>query len=222
MHVYINGFYWGMYNMVERPDQSFAAAYYETERYAWDGINSGSPINADGDRFRSSRTAAGMATCETWHATSIERTRRRRRRLPMMQLQGLNPDGTNNPDWEDCLDFENMVDYLIVNYYGDNATGRSRTSTSAEKTVRTARFSVFLWDAEWSLFLRSNVNGNNVSDSRGVAAPFQYLRTSEEFRTLFGDRVQKHFSPAGHFTWIRSTRIGIRNIQNAMFRQLDT
>ena len=39
----------------------FGAAYFGSDPYSWDGINSGEPINADGDRFRSTRTSQRLA-----------------------------------------------------------------------------------------------------------------------------------------------------------------
>ena len=43
VHLYINGLYWGLYNPVERPDASFAAAYCGGDKDDWDAYNSGSP-----------------------------------------------------------------------------------------------------------------------------------------------------------------------------------
>ena len=190
MHLYINGFYWGMYNVVERPDQSFGETYFDSNKYDWDGINSGSAINAEGDSFRSRRTR------DAWNdlvrkTRDISRADTEEEADNMyMQLQGLNPDGTNNPEFEDLLDVENMIDYLIVNYYAHNSDWPFKNYyVGRENSPESTGFKFFTWDAEWSLFLRSNVNGNNVTDNRGVAVPFQNLRRYKEFQVTFGDRV---------------------------------
>ena len=198
VHVYINGFYWGLYNLVERPDQSFGAAYFGSEAYNWDGINSGSPINSDGDRYRSTRTSRAWSSMQN-QARDVQRAATQEEKTALlMQLQGLNPDGTKNSEYEDQLDLENMIDYLIVNYYADNRDWPFKNYyVGRENSPESTGFKFFTWDAEWSLFLRSNVTGNNISDNRGVAMPFQSLRSSDEFRVLFGDRVHKHFSPGG-------------------------
>ncbi len=48
MHIYINGVYWGVYNVVERPDASFAETYIEgADRDLWEGQNSGTPIYSE-------------------------------------------------------------------------------------------------------------------------------------------------------------------------------
>ncbi len=110
----------------------------------------------------------------------------------LMQLQGLNPDGTDNPDLEDWLDLENMSDYLIVNYYGHNSDWPFKNYyVGRENSPESEGFQFFMWDAEWSLFLRSSVTGDNINRREGVAIPFQFLRSSDEFRQVFGDRVHR-------------------------------
>lgn len=200
IHLYINGFYWGLYNIVERPDQSMGEAYFGSEKYDWDGINSGTPVNENGDRFRSRRTRTAWNTMFSM-ARDVDNAETEEERTALfMQLQGLNPDGSNNPEYEDWLDVENMIDYLIVNYYGDNSDWPFKNYyVGRENSPDSTGFKFFMWDAEWSLLLRSSVNGNKVNDARGVAAPFQELRASEEFRVMFGDRIQKHFFNGGVF-----------------------
>ncbi len=201
MHLYINGFYWGLYNVVERPDESFGASYFGSEPYNWDGLNSGSAINAEGDRFRGRRTRDAW-TALTRKAREVDRAETEAERTALfMELQGLNPDGSENPELEDLLDVENMIDYLIVNYYGDNSDWPHKNYyVGRENSADSTGFKFFMWDAEWSLFLRSNVTGTSkINNADGVARPAQDLRESLEYRVMFGDRVQKHFFNDGVF-----------------------
>ena len=200
-HVYINGVYWGLYNMVERPDKSFGASYFDSDPYDWDGINSGSAINSEGDRFRSSRTRRAWSDL-TRKTREVDRADTEEERTALfMELQGLNPDGTENPELETLLDVENMIDYLIVNYYGDNSDWPHKNYyVGRENSPDSTGFKFFMWDAEWSLFLRSNVNSvSKINDGQGVGRPGQDLRESLEYRMLFADRVQKHFFNGGVF-----------------------
>jgi hypothetical protein len=50
-----------------------------------------------------------------------------------------------------------------------------------------------MWDAEWSIGLNSGVNDNRTNVSDGAAAPYARLKSSLEFRVLFGDRVHRAF-----------------------------
>ncbi|MCP4192926.1 MAG: tandem-95 repeat protein [Planctomycetaceae bacterium] len=200
IHLYINGFYWGLYNIVERPDQSMGEAYFGSEKYNWDGINSGTAINDDGDRFRRNRTRDAWSTMQRM-ARDVEKAGTQSEKTDLlMKIQGLNQDGTENPDLEDWLDIENMIDYLLINYYGHNSDWPFKNFyVGRENSPDSTGFKFFMWDAEWSLLLRSNVRGNNVTAKSGVAVPFQSLRSSDEFRVMFGDQVQKHFFNGGVF-----------------------
>ncbi len=41
VHLYLNGLYWGVYNLTERPAEDFSATYFGGEAADWDAINSG-------------------------------------------------------------------------------------------------------------------------------------------------------------------------------------
>ncbi len=196
-HVYLNGVYWGMYNMVERPDQSFGESYVGGDKDDWDGLNSGTPINAD-DAARRNRAndawdeLVSLSRDVSSAATEADRT------AAFMKVQGLNPDGSNNPNWESYLNAENMIDYFLVNWYGGNSDWpRKNYYVGRENGTDSEGFHFFMWDSEWSLFLRSSLSTNNIDDSAGVAQPIQLLRDSEEFRLMFADRVHKHLVTPG-------------------------
>ncbi|MFV2066616.1 MAG: chitobiase/beta-hexosaminidase C-terminal domain-containing protein, partial [Pirellulales bacterium] len=204
VHLYINGIYWGMYNPVERPDQSFGAAYFGADKEAWDGINSGDPpalrnaVNADGDRDRQRRTFEAWRTMIGLTADVAGATTESDRTAALQRLEGNFPDGTDDPSREDFLDVDNMIDYMIVNLYGGNTDWPQKNFyVGRENDPQSTGFKFFNWDAEWSLFLRNDVNSNRLGSGSGVAAPFQNLRASEEFRLRFGDHVQRHFFNGG-------------------------
>ncbi len=51
VHLYINGLYWGLYNVVERPDASFAASYFGGDKDRWFSANHGGAVGGQPDRF---------------------------------------------------------------------------------------------------------------------------------------------------------------------------
>ena len=189
-HVYINGVYWGTYNIVERPDESFSSEYIGGDKEDWDAQNSGRAINGD---------------LQSWN--ELNRLAQQISRLPngseqqldlWMQMQGLLPDGSKHPTAEDLLDVENYIDYLIVNFYGGNSDWPHKNYYAArQRGPESTGFKFFMWDSEWSLNLRSTVTTNNTSDTRGIASVYGQLRSVPEFQLWFADRVQKHFSPGG-------------------------
>jgi hypothetical protein len=46
-HLYINGLYWGMYNLVERPDDAFSAGQFGGDETDWFAINQGGELSGD-------------------------------------------------------------------------------------------------------------------------------------------------------------------------------
>lgn len=199
VHLYLNGQYWGMYNMVERPDQSFGEAYLGAEKYNWNGINSGTPINTDGDTYRRNRTRDDWNDFRDLTEEVRDAATQEEKTELMMKLRGMNPDGTVNPDYPIWLDAENMIDYYIVNYYADNSDWPHKNYYHGRDSgPNSTGYKFFLWDAEWSLFLRSQVRTvSKIRDRQGVADPFQDLRESDEFKVMMGDRTHRAIVEGG-------------------------
>lgn len=200
MHLYINGVYWGLYHPVERPDSSFAEAYFGIDEDEWDGINSGSATNSNDDPDRATRAINAWNTMISLADNVRTASGTSAKHAAYMRVQGLNPDGSNNTGFEDYLDIENYIDYLIINHYGANRDwpfknyycGRHNSSQSTG-------FKFFSWDYEWTLDYdessnvigRASVTHNNIGDFRGVAEPYEDLRSSDAFNILFADRIHR-------------------------------
>jgi hypothetical protein len=113
-HLYINGTYWGLYQTQERSEASYASDYLggEPEDYDVVKVNGGyqGPFvieatdgNLDAWRRLWEASMEGFETNEAYY-----------------KVQGLNPDGTRNPDYEVLLDVDNLIDFMInVFYTGD-------------------------------------------------------------------------------------------------------
>lgn len=192
LHLYLNGVYWGLYNVVERPDASFGENYFGADKDDWDGVNSGVATNNGNLVSWNWLNYLGRLLA----AAPNEATRT----SLYMQARGLKPDGSNDPARASYIDIDNYIDYLLVNWYSGNADwphknyyhGRERDllDSAPNKGTRTSggtRF--FSWDAEWSLFMNSSYNPTGATS--GVAAPYGYMRKSKEFRVRFGDRAHR-------------------------------
>jgi hypothetical protein len=113
-HLYINGTYWGLYQTQERSEASYASDYLggTPEDYDVVKVNGGyqGPFvieatdgNLDAWRRLWEASMRGFKTNEAYY-----------------EVQGLNPDGTRNPDYEVLLDVDNLIDFMInVFYTGD-------------------------------------------------------------------------------------------------------
>lgn len=191
-HLYINGVYWGVYNLVERPDSGFAESYFGATRERWQGQNSGRPINDATDlRDWSSMLSTVRRISGAAEVADGE----------YMRSCGFNPNGTRNDVYRVWVDPSNIADYLIVNWYGGNSDWPHKNYYCGwARDPDTTGFKYFMWDSEWSMFMRSDFGTNRLTNYSGVAQPQQYLERSPEYRVRFGDRAHAALFNDGVFT----------------------
>jgi hypothetical protein len=192
VHLYLNGIYWGLYNPVERPDDSFSSLYHGGDKNDWDVIDSGELTNGNKDAWNLLiAKCRGAASLETY-----------------MEILGKNPDGSRNPGIPVLLDVQNYIDYMIVGMWGGNWDWPWKNYRIARDRTEASRgFQSYVWDYE-------NTMGNNrdrsplsmdrvaglTSMGLGVGELHVNLVKNENYRILFADRIQKHFFDGGPFT----------------------
>ena len=184
VHLYINGLYWGLYNPTERPDSRFAASYLGGEPEDWEGTNAGEPIN-------SGSLDAWNALLNYFGTYDVSTT------AGYQRLQGNNPDGTRNPAYENLLDVNNYIDYLLANFFiGNNDWPGHNYYAGRMSGPDSTGFKSFPWDSEMSLdggwsSLYTDTTGSG-SANNDIGKPYYYLRNNADFRMLFADHVQRH------------------------------
>ena len=207
-HLYLNGQYWGLYQTQERSEARYAASYLGGDADDYDTIKvdagPGRPYtmeatdgNLDAYRRLHEAARAGFAADDAYY-----------------RAQGLNPDGTPNPEYERLLDVDNVIDYMLCTFYvGDldapisNFLGNGRPNNFyALYNRRTPDgFKFFRHDAEHTLF---NVNENRTGPySAGAQAEYfnpqwlhQQLLAHPEYRIRFADHVYRYFFNDGPLT----------------------
>ena len=188
VHLYLNGLYWGLYNLTERPAEDFSASYLGGEATEWDSINSGDVKNGSLDAWNT--FLGGVRTVTTL--------------ANYQRLKGLNPDGTPNLTFATLFDSSNYIDYMLINIWGGNWDWPNKNFWFGRQQKGLAGgFKFYLWDFE-------NTMGNNRarsplnmvsprSDIKGswVGEPHDRLKSFSEYRMEFADRVQRHFFSGG-------------------------
>ncbi len=173
VNLYLNGLFWGLYNLHERPDADFAATYFGGDKADYDVVR-----NTDGFEVLQGDSVA-------WTA--------------MMAL--ANPGLSDNAQYEQLqqyLDVPALIDYMIVNIYAGNTDWPTHNWYAFRQRAPGAGFQFAVWDAEWTLLdPNENVSGVNVANT--PAQLYAYLRNNDEFRLQFADRVQRHFFNGGTF-----------------------
>jgi len=206
-HLYINGVYWGLYQTQERAEAAYGATYLEGDRDEFDTIK----VEAGAYTIN-----ATDGTLEAWQELWNQANAGFESYEAYMKAQGLNPDGTRNPDYPVLLDIDNLIDYMLVIFYGGNRDAPISKFLSNKKPnnwygLRNRNgdegFVFFAHDSEHTLLV-----GDLNEDRTGpfpAGDAFQYsnpqwihqqLMYNEEYRLRFADRIQEHFFNDGTLT----------------------
>ncbi|MCA9196764.1 MAG: lamin tail domain-containing protein, partial [Planctomycetales bacterium] len=183
-HLYINGVYWGLYNPVERADASWNAEQYGGAADDWFTMNHGGDLSGQDDRYD--------------YLTG-----------PLIQKDMSSRQ--NYAELQQYLDVQAFADYIILacwtsladwpknNFYGANRNESSELGSTP--------FRYFAWDSEWSWGERSGSMGHAWVDEElrsslstsnyTIAAIWHSVRHSDEFMTMFADRVDLHLYNGG-------------------------
>jgi hypothetical protein len=183
VNLYLDGLYWGMYYLHEKPDEAFAAAYEGGEKEDYDVL-----------KHTSSTVVAGSTTNYNALLTAV----RQDMSIPANYQAVLNK-----------LDIVDFVDYMIVNFYAGNTDwAHQNWYASFNRNDPNGKWRYHSWDAEHTFVgtdesianaLSTNVVGKN--DTGGPTEINTRLRANAEYRTLFADEVQRLLlNPGGLFT----------------------
>jgi hypothetical protein len=190
VHVYLNGLYWGVYDLNERPDEAFSASNFGGGKEEYDvfkGLRAGGSTQAqiiNGNR-------------EAWSE------------LFTLAARDLN-QASNYAGIERLVDMDQFIDYSIAILYTadrDGPTGwlngppnslEPKNFYATRRRTPEGQFRFWCWDSEFTL---ESVT-EDVSERNGYENPGRLhynLRTSPEYRVRFADRVQRLFFNDGPF-----------------------
>lgn len=175
-HLYINGLYWGIYNPTERLDKNFGFAYLGGNEEDYDVIKDYAEVVDGNDlAWNEMMTIArqGLASDDNYY-----------------RIQGKTPDGFSNPAFPAYVDVANLIDYMILNFYGGNWDWDHHNWSALRNRVNPGNGFIFLsWDAEHII---ETVSANVLSENNSNCPSelFQRLLKNNKFRYLFAQRVE--------------------------------
>ena len=182
VHLYLNGLYWGIYDLCERPDDAFAASNF-------------GGTSAEYDAFK------GQSTSGTTQAVLLNGTRDAWNQLFALADSDLtNP--VNYAAIQQWADLDQLINYYLAILYTadrDGPTGwingppnslEPKNFYAARRRAPDGRFRFWRWDSEFTLESESE----DVSERQGFENPGRLhynLRVNPEYRLRFADRVQR-------------------------------
>ncbi|MBN1671373.1 MAG: lamin tail domain-containing protein [Kiritimatiellae bacterium] len=188
VHLYLNGLYWGLYNIHERIKQNLLAVNYGGEKEEYDIL-------------------AGQFGTAPYYSVKAGTTDAFARTLTVRDKDLSN--AANYAEMQQYLDLPPFIDYLIVclyqphldwdYYYSPHWTFNNirfacrRSPTGGAPLVP---FQFFVWDIEHSMEIDSKASPDKTA-TPGPWALHQNLTVNKDYKLLFADRIQEHFYDGG-------------------------
>jgi len=176
VHVYLNGLYWGLYWLHERPDEHFAAAYFGGEDKDYDVLkhNSGQVINGSGTDYNKMFSLANSGLMSDEQCESLQQ----------------------------YLDVPNLIDYMINNFYvGNTDWAHQNWYATRSRTDPDSRWRYHSWDAEKCMEMLYHNSPDQCRRPKGSPLYLHdHLALNNEYRMLFADHVHRHFFNDGCLT----------------------
>ena len=184
VHLYLNGLYWGMYNVTERPDSWFQATYFGGAMDDFFSVKHNGPFQGDSSRWDYLRGPLRVKN-------AMKRSRYRQLR--------------------EYIDVEQFADYLILCWYSGTRDWPQNNWYAGNRNTPPSPARFFIWDAEeiWasregapvaSVHPRFRARATEEIDTDDMVGIWHSLRRNSDFMTLFADRVYTHCFDDGPLT----------------------
>jgi len=169
VHLYLNGLYWGLYLMEERPDAHYHANRTDTEVEDWDVLNSGTAQDGDLQHWNEllEMARAGLEDDDAWQAFTAE------------------------------IDLTNFVDLMLLQLYTGNIDFPESNWYAARPRDKSRGWQFFLWDAELTFVNTGDDLIDTMNDEDSPGELFQAARSNATFREAFNERAHLHLDEGG-------------------------
>jgi hypothetical protein len=187
VHVYINGLYWGLYILSERPDDGFAAVHLGADKEDYDVLFANTTMEVVAGNLTAWNTMLTLAAGDLSGSKAYE------------TIQKL-------------VDVPAMIDYLLMIYYvGSRDAPVLLGNDQVPRNFYVLRrreppgpFVFLPWDVEWILE-SPTVNRVRIVGQANPHYLLSRLNANADFRVLLADHIYQRFFHDGVLTASRST-----------------
>ena len=179
VHLFLNGMYWGLYNIAERVDDQYGKDHLGGKKSDIDVVK----VEEDGGNH----LEASEGTLDAWNLM-VETVEKAAADDDLQLLDTL-------------LDVDNFIDYMLINQYAGNTDWDHHNWYAIRRhnndSVRSQGFQFLCWDSE---IILENVWENNLSKNNGDRRPtgiFQNLLRSPQFARRYVRRAMNVLAEDG-------------------------
>lgn len=193
VHLFLNGMYWGMYNLCERPNSDHFAQHFGGDPEDYDVIKveetlGEAVVASDGDMTAWENLVRLCNVISIFDNTVY------------YKIQGLDSEGNPCDDLQAYLDMDNFIDYMLINFYAGNTDWDHHNWIAFRKRGdKQTGFRFLCWDSE---LIFGNVNENvTTNDHSGKpSGMLRALMTNNTFRKRFNHRAHLMFDEGGQLS----------------------
>lgn len=168
-HLYLNGLYWGLYHLIERPNAAFFAEHLGGDKEDFDVVQHKNGT-VDGNR-------------NAWNEM-----------IDVAQGGLGTPDAFGAI--QEHLHLDNFMDYMLLNFYVGNTDWDHNNWYGGRRREIGAGWHFFMWDSE-RVFLGLNDNVTGKDNSNQPTFVHQRLRENADYRMQFADNAFERCRASG-------------------------
>jgi len=178
-HLYINGIYWGLYHLLERPNADFFSDYMGGDEEDYDVIK--------GDVLSGPEIVDGNDIY--WN------------QMLSLATAGLESDAAYS-QFQQYINLESFIDYIVLSQTLGNRDWDNHNWIAARNAKKNEPFIFVNWDSDaiWDGLNREDdlVTFHYYKNYENMPTYiFRQLQNNEQFRCLLADRITMHFDSGG-------------------------
>ena len=190
VHLFINGLYWGIYNIAERIDENYCKEHFGGKKSDYDVIK---VEEVGGSHY----VEAADGTLDKWNEMLALAERAASDDASYYRLQGLDAQGRRDASLEVLLDIDGFIDYMLINQYAGNTDWDVHNWYAFyNKTSADVGFRFICWDTE-SIFESLDDNRIDLNNKQCPSRIFHQLMKNRLFQNRYMDRAHELLSPGG-------------------------
>ena len=196
-HLFINGLYWGIYDVTERPNKDYMADYFGGQPEDYDVIKV-KEVKSGTDSVYNYMFDLGHSIYDTILTNPVYN--------PNTGVTVYNEKLETNEnravnfysEIKNLLDIENFIDYNLINLYFANIDWEENNWWAVRNAKQNGKFQFFVWDAEIILNLAGSRPTLFTAGNSGQYLKYhpidlnQRLLDVPEYKIKFGDHIQCH------------------------------